>query len=224
MDGTDTKSEQEKAGRSKRTQAAASRQGAEAQRASTHVQFPCNRDVYPAGDCSQQRVCNRLGHLCFYVPRTTLLDFGSATIVIERRSGKARTCRPHGLYGNTTSEAKQTCVDHLLFDRFLRVLVDEFQYDTETDVLFYNMDTGQRIDVLTERAWRTAMWDMYGKGWRNLVFWIDRNSELGNSLCCLADVGLTVVYSKQDRKQEEPASDYRAHTHRHRSQPAGREE
>jgi hypothetical protein len=112
---------------------------------------------------------------------STLFDFSSATIFVQRQYGNTSVCRPEDLNADSTGKAKQIPIHHLRFDRFLQVLADELQYSMEKDVLFYNRETGEKICLPTERAWRAALLDMYSDGLRKLDFGIDRRTALGST-------------------------------------------
>ena len=134
----------------------------------------------PAATVSGGNTLSEVGSASSAVYRSTLYDFGSATIFVQRQYGNTTVCRPEDLTADTVGKVKQIQIHHLQFKRFLQVLSDELHYDTEEDVLCYKRETGEKICLPTERAWRAALLDMYSDGLRKLDFSIDRKPESGS--------------------------------------------
>lgn len=138
--------------------------------------IPHNKMMNVAPLLSTVRICDgTVGSKAHTVgPSVISSDFSNTAIVVRRQFGGTMSCRPCDF---CLDHCEQLSVDHLQFNRFLEILADELEFNAEMDTIFYQLRSGERISVRNERAWRAAMWDMYSKGDRDLVFNIGQRAQ-----------------------------------------------
>lgn len=104
---------------------------------------------------------------------TTRLCIGARAFVTTRNTYvKPSICRAWDLASATTPK-EHIRVDDLDFDRFLSVLREDINYDTQSDIIQYNCAGECPLHIWNERSWKTALEEMLTKGLSRFTFTVN---------------------------------------------------